>query len=513
MAENNSNVESRLAALGSPYESKDPKYDLESDVQSRILALMLCDKRFTSQSIGLVKPEYFSNEGHIEICKILMQYFLEYNSIPDRWIIREEINSKLKEKSDAIKLHFFGILDSLYEYYVPGLETYDYLLNKVLCFAKKQSMRVALYQCINKLNETSNIEIDKNLNWIYDKLHTAMSVDVNQDIGFEYFNDIDKMFEMFEESLQGKERFTTAFKSIDDALTGGGLFRGELGAWIALPGTGKSLSLCKAAVENVKLGWKTLYITLEMNTLGIAQRFTSQFTKFGIGDLVKVKDEVKKTIEAFKSDKLESNLLIVKQFPGGALDMSGIRSYYSSLETRGWKPDLLIVDYVGEMKDNPNLKKHESAFQIIQQMRGFAVEKDHCGLTCIQPNRLASTLEIHQFIDESVIGTSFDQYKTLDALWSINQLPMEKEAGVARGYVIKHRNGKSRFDFKMAFDYQIPGTLDVYEISNDQYNIAMASKRDEKASLVKLDPIKIKKNKGQRSIEGYDPVNPSDSET
>jgi sortase (surface protein transpeptidase) len=35
----------------------------------------------------------------------------------------------------------------------------------------------------------------------------------------------------------------------------------------------------------------------------------------------------------------------------------------------------------------------------------------------------------------------------MDAVWSINQTTKEKAAGVGRIFVVKHRNGKSRYHF------------------------------------------------------------------
>ena len=216
------------------------------------------------------------------------------------------------------------------------------------------------------------------------------------------------------------------------------MFAGQIASWIGLPGTGKSLALVKAAVENVKLGHKVLYITLEMDELGIVQRFTSQFAMMDINNLREMKDNIKATIEEFKKDKADANLLHVKQFPGGQVDVNGIRAYMAQLELRGWVPNVLIVDYVGEMKDDPTVKKYESAYRILRDLRGFGVEKGHVTFTCVQPNQSAAKLEIGQYIDESNIGTSFDQFKPLDAFWSINQQVLEKDAEVGRVFVIKH---------------------------------------------------------------------------
>jgi hypothetical protein len=215
---------------------------------------------------------------------------------------------------------------------------------------------------------------------------------------------------------------------------------------------------------------------MEMDEVGISQRFTSQWVGCDINDLTSSKQRIISQVEAFKEDKLDPNMLVVKQFPGGTMDVNGIKAYYAQLVMRGFKPDLLVIDYVGEMKDDPNLQKYESAYRILRDLRAFGIEQKHCTITCVQPNSSASKLETSQYIDESNIGTSFDQFKPLDCFWSINQQPLEKDAGVARLFIIKHRNGKSRFPLYVSFGYDVPvygATLDISEISNEEYKQKM----------------------------------------
>jgi len=259
------------------------------------------------------------------------------------------------------------------------------------------------------------------------------------------------------------------------------------------------------------LGHKVLYLTMEMDELGIAQRFTSQFAKVDINSLIESRDKIEKTIESFKSGKEETNLLHIKQFPGGTIDVNGIRAFMAQLELRNWKPNLLIVDYVGEMKDDPTVKKYESAYRILRDLRGFGVEKQHCTFTCVQPNQSAAKLEIGHYIDESNIGTSFDQFKPLDAFWSINQQTIEKDGEVGRGFVIKHRNGRSRFPFKIGFDYAL-GTLDMFQISEDTYRSRMNLIQQKKSDNVMIDGKASSKKKafkpGSSNIE--DVIKPID---
>ena len=477
-----------------------PKFAWDDTFQRKLLAMLLKDRFMLIQSVDKVKPDYFSNEAHVLICKTLIQYFVKNAAIPDEFILRNELQSILKDRDKSVLLHYIAELHSLYNYYVPGLDSREYLIDKVTYFAKVQAVKIAFHASLEKMQEAP--EDEKTWSFVYERMRDAMLVDRSYEPGLEYFMNIDEMFKRMDNVFEGKERFTSGFPSIDNALTGGGMFAGQIASWIGLPGTGKSLALVKAAVQNVLLGHKVLYITLEMDELGIVQRFTSQFAKMDINNLRGMKDEIKKTIEEFKKDKIDPNLLHVKQFPGGQLDVNGIRAFMAQLELRGFKPNLVIIDYVGEMKDDPSVKKYESAYRILRDLRGFGVEKGHCTFTCVQPNQSAAKLEIGQFIDEGNIGTSFDQFKPLDAFWSINQQVLEKDGEVGRVFVIKHRNGRSRFAFKIGFDYKI-GTLDMFEISKERYREKMNLVQEKKAEEVNMDTVESSSGRKQRSKKGF----------
>ena len=486
-----------------------PKFSWDDTFQRKLLGLLLTDQYMLVQAIDKVKPEYFSNDAHVLICKILVSFFQKEKHIPEKWIIEHEIKNHLKDSDTNVQLHFVSELSCVYDYYVPGLEAREYLIDKITYFAKVQSVKIAFHASLERMQEAP--EDEKTWNFIYEKMRESMLVDRSYEPGLEYFGQIDEMFNRMNNVFVGKDRFTSGFESIDSALTGGGLFAGQIASWIGLPGTGKSLALVKAAVQNVLLGHKVLYLTMEMDELGIAQRFTSQFAKVDINSLIESRDKIEKTIESFKSGKEETNLLHIKQFPGGTIDVNGIRAFMAQLELRNWKPNLLIVDYVGEMKDDPTVKKYESAYRILRDLRGFGVEKQHCTFTCVQPNQSAAKLEIGHYIDESNIGTSFDQFKPLDAFWSINQQTIEKDGEVGRGFVIKHRNGRSRFPFKIGFDYAL-GTLDMFQISEDTYRSRMNLIQQKKSDNVMIDGKASSKKKafkpGSSNIE--DVIKPID---
>jgi replicative DNA helicase len=273
------------------------KFAWDDTFQRRLLAMLLTDDYMLIQSMDKIKPEYFSNESHILICRILLTYFTKEKFRPKDWIISQELTNLLKDRDRTIQLHYQAELKSIYDYYVPGVDSREYLIDKVTYFAKVQAVKLAFHSSLEKMQEAP--EDEKTWSFVYEKMREAMLIDRSYEPGLEYFMNIDEMFRRMDDVFVGKDRFTSGFPAIDNALTGGGLFAGQIASWIGLPGTGKSLALVKAAVENVLLGHKVLYITLEMDELGIVQRFTSQFAKKDINNLRDMKDEIKATIEEF----------------------------------------------------------------------------------------------------------------------------------------------------------------------------------------------------------------------
>jgi len=487
MRELNDKQQAILDTLIDPDVLKKPRYAWDDNFQRRLLGMLLTDRFFLLQSQSLVKPDYFSNEVHALVCRILFRLFQKYRSLPERFIMMEELKSEIREKDDAVKLYFISELNSVYEFFVPGLATRDVLLDKLTVFAKAQALKVAFANSLEEIKKAP--EEDATWSKVYEMVREAMLVDRSFEVGLEYFPKIEEMFERMKADEDGKERFTSGFQAIDDAIAGGGAKRGEIYSWIGMPGVGKSLALVKAAVQNVLNGHKVLYITLEMDEVGIGERFTAQFAFKPINHLFQHKDDIVEHVHDWMKAYENPNRLIIRQFPGGSMDVNMIRAYCAQLQLYGFKPDLLIIDYIGEMRDAPGKPTWQSRYEILRDLRGFGVEDNHCTFTCVQPNKTAAELTITEYIDEGNIGASFDQYKPLDGFWSINQLTDEKKAGIGRGFVIKHRRGKSRFPFWVAFNYDI---LDMFQIKEHNWRCKYHDMMGKTAEDVPIDRVKPK---------------------
>lgn len=483
------------------------QYHEDDTVQRNIMGALLSDRHFCVQAQGLVKPHYFVNEAHQLLCRILFDYFDNYRQVPPRQYVVQEMEDEISNRKPEIKQYFRTELVVVYEYYVPGAEARDYLLDRITNFAKTQSLKNAFNRCLEELKRKQGQET-----WlkIYDILRSALTIDRNFDPGLEYFQSFEERYARMMREQEEGEIFTSSFAAIDDALVGGGLSRGEVGSWMGLPGTGKSLALVAAAIANVHLGKKVLYLSLEMDEDKVAARFDAQFANMTkkhenltINNLIENKEIVFEALRDYVKEYEDPRLLIVKQFPAGNMDVAMFRAYLTQMKLRGFAPDLVILDYIGEMKDYPDMPTWESRNKITRDLRGLAVEEKICILTAMQPRREAreksNELKDLGIIDDSNLADAYGQSRPLDAMWSINQFQDEKDCGLARIFVVKHRHGKSRFTFHVEFDNK---TLRMSQISQAVYEKRLKEHRATKEVITKQNAEKDLMNQKINQIVG-----------
>lgn len=447
------------------------KYKWDEEFQRTIVGLLLNDRWFATQCRDLILPSYFIDERHQLLCKILFDHIDHYKTIPTKTQVVQEIKDKTSHKDDQVAFHYMAETDLIYKKYVPGLDTREAFLDKIVNFAKLMGLKIAFDKSLGLIKRDP--ESDETWTKIQDFLKGALLVDRNFEEGLNYFETFEDRYARMQQEEEARERFTSGFEAIDDALLGGGCHRGEIYSWIGLSGSGKSLALVGAALKNVtQLGKKVLYISLEMGEDSIAERFDAQHANVDINKLQEMKEKVRAAFEGSNRDKEDKRMLIIKQFPAGSMTVATLKAYMQQLRMVGFIPDLLVIDYIGEMKDYPGMPTYESRYKIVRDLRGLATEDDICVFTAMQPNKGAREAQNKDgfgdgVIDDTNLADSYGQIRPLDGCWSINQMQAEKEAGIARIFVIKHRHGKSRFTCWAQFNKE---TLQMKQISDVEYN-------------------------------------------
>jgi len=506
--------QSILSSLVDPDKSEEqPKYPYNDDFLRMLLGTLLCNRFFLCQSVGLIKPMYFRSEVHQNVCRVLFKYFEEYKQPPSKIFVRELIDDYLKKRYPnqddsyrTIRLLYISEINLVYDYYTKGgvgdmlpvLDSAEAILDRIATFAKTQAIKAAFARSIELIRK--NPESDDTWNKVDQLYKEARLVNRNFDLGLNYFETVEDRYARVVAEEETLETFTMGFRSADNALMGGGLRRGELGAVMAKSGSGKSLYLTWVSGLNVARGKKVLYLSTEMDQDRIATRFDAMITGVGQHQLMLRKEEVWQALKDTVNDYEDKRRLVIKQFPSGSADMAAVRAYYAQAVMLGFKPDLVVYDYPGDMKHQTNISSWDARFNLLQSIRGFAGEEKHCCLIALHPNKSATELTIEEFMDESNQADAFKQDRIFDYFITLNRTKAEEKANVGRAFIAKTRNGKSRFDFKIMYHFK-DQTLKLQEISQHVYMAEMTKiqDNDSEATETKIDKISIKGKKFEPS--------------
>lgn len=454
------------------------QFKWDEEFQREILNLLMKDRFLLTQSLGLVDPNYFTNEVHKLIAKILFDYFQKYKSLPKKSFLSVQLEDAIEGKKLDMKHLYRQEFHLVYDYFSVVANARDYVLDKIVKFAQRMAIKSAFGTCSRLIREKP--EDEETLDKVRDILKKSILVDRDTGLGLDYF-DPKTIAERYAEMKRKKDEgdvFTSGFDPIDNHLSGGGLDRGEIGAWMGLSGVGKSLALLTAAIANMNKGYKILYISLELAWDRVAGRFDAQLADpartsgMTIDNLVEHEGVVMQGLNDYIEDNKDRfgddrQRLVIKQFPGSYMGVSEFRAYFAQAVLHGFRPDLVVLDYVGEMKDYPKVPGWESKYRIVRDLRGFAVEEQICILTALQPNKSAKeVIRDGGLIDDENLAEAFGQVRPLDAFWTLNQTRDESNQNIARGYIAKHRHGQKGKQFFVEMDKE---TLELRVISEQEY--------------------------------------------
>jgi replicative DNA helicase len=474
--------------LADPDTNTNVKYSWDEEFQRHIAALLIADRQFLLQSLDLVRPSYFTNKAHAKVVGIASDFFKKYRILPRKDFIVQELKSQLKENKSLP--YYLGEVNTLFEYFQPGMEARDYLQDKITYFAKIQTLKDAFHKSLELIDKAP--EDEKTWDSIYGKMREAMTVHQNFEVGIDYFKTIKDRQAKSAEDKESGDRFITGLNSIDIEIAGGGYCRGEMLSIVAGSGVGKSVMLANIAATNIKLGKKVVYISLELAEMKIADRLDAIFTGFPVQNLAEHNQEIFEKLTSLKQVKYEGELwpLIIKQFPAGTATTNMIRAYIGQLRFHGFDPDIVIVDYVGEMATHADMKTYESRERTVRELRAMAVEENVFVATAMQPNRDAKREgkggERHR-IDDEHLADAYGQIRPLDGCISLNQNDNEKQLGIGRGYVIKQRDGKSRYQIYLKFDKE---SLQITETTREEYLAKLNAQKEYVSEETKVDMVK-----------------------
>lgn len=443
-------------------------YHFSERFQLKILALITRDKGAYISYESVVKPKYFRNAIHVELCRLVHQHYeaemqrskLKGTDInaPTVEVLWEEIRKMAArdKKKDAIKDQYTDCILDLMD---VDLSDSEYIKDSLIQFGKESAMELAILESVDEI-ERGRAKGDIDYAKIEQSITEAVRVgeDVS-DLGTDYFEQASERMENYSKGIDGVRRITTGLAGLDKIMKGG-LGDGELGVIIAPPNRGKSFGLTNIGAGAVLAGFNVFHYTLEMPEPQVAKRYDNRLLQ---KDFAYLKENGSKAVTALLNmQKFNKGKLIIKKYRTNEASVNTLRSHITRTHMeKGIKPDLIIVDYGDLLTPRRTFgdKRHELE-SIYLELRDLGDEFKCPVWTASQANRGALDKKVITIAD---LAEAFNKANIADFMVALCQTTEEKEDGIMRWHVAKQRDGEANMTLEGDIDYTT-AYMSVFEV-------------------------------------------------
>ena len=311
------------------------------DFQYKLVKCLIEDQKFFIQIYHIIDQNMFTDEHLRRIVGFMKDRYNLNESVATYADLRIIARSKIM---DAISVEMvLSTLDKIENYELSAIDIIEDESEK---FFKQQN----LTRAINQASEIIKKGVDSDYYKIEDLIKKALEVNTKQNYGW-------RLFESIESDLNEDYRITipTGANELDKALYGG-LGKGELGIVVAPLGTGKTscttgfaaaAAICKKDTNNNK-GFKVLHFYFEDEDVNIRRKYYGYVTDIDACNLSLPEYRpiaIAKLNENSDVRQMLYNNIIGERLPSGDITASEIKNKIKSYIAKGFKPDLVIVDY------------------------------------------------------------------------------------------------------------------------------------------------------------------------
>lgn len=426
------------------------KNKLNTDLFELVIAFnSFSNEAYLSSIIDYYDPRLFKNNDVKSFLNVLTDFYLEHEKSPNITELKIRFGDENKRKALKAILSEFQSLDKDFN---PAE-----LYKNTERFFQERAIYNNVLDIAEKYSDNNPIDAAE----IYDSFHKACNISLIDDLGRDYFADIDRHCK---ELTLPDQYISTGWKWLDNIL-GGGLITSDIGLYVFSGTTniGKSIFLGNIAINLLKQGKTIVLISLEMSEKIYTKRISSNLTKIPFSELTTQTLSLKDRVADFKQ-KNPLARLFVKEFPTKGISPNNINAYVKKLiSKKGIQPDVIIIDYLNLM--NPlNIvgSLYEDIKAVTEQTRRLCYTfKGVPIISATQLNRDAYNMSKPGLETQS---ESAGLSHTVDAQFSIWADEHEKDLGIIHLGVMKNRFGKNFGATTLRIDYD---TLSIEEMDNE----------------------------------------------
>jgi replicative DNA helicase len=421
--------------------------------QEKVVQALLTDRQFAEQMIEVVDVTYFDLRYLQFLAKHYFDYSKKYKVFPSFQLLITIIRDELKVGTDAL------LRDQIIEYLTrmranPDVGDLQYVKDKSLDFCRKQALKQELMIAAEKMADGKYEEI-------VEGIKKAVCVGTTPALGHDFFADYEARFTRLQRNC-----VPTGLDELDRKdILNGGLGAGEIGVCVAPTGVGKSHFMIWLGAHALRQGLDVLHYTFELSEAATGLRYDSNLCDIDSNTVIENKDRV---IEAYQTTKL--GRLMIKEFQANTATIYTIRAHMERLDLRGFRPNLLIVDYADIMRSTRQYDSLRHELKLIyEELRSFAQEKHIPVWTASQSNREGSSADV---VDLNNMSEAYGKAMVSDVVISLSRRTHEKASGEGRLCVAKNRSGRDGLVYPVMIDtarskFAISGNVMGFQKASD----------------------------------------------
>lgn len=433
-------------------------------IQEAILTL-ICFGDSTQKSVVLYSlvPANLYDLFYRQVADEAIKYHERYGKPPGDHTL--DLFNDLREQRPDDADVYSRLFDSIHEN--RDSINVDYILDEATKFVRHQRLKGGLLKAVKHLQADKLDEAEEAVTAAMNATTDLFDpgVRLGDERSFEFLHD-------------DTIAFPTGIPELDSKQFGP--TRKEVFLLLAPPKRAKTWGLVHLGKHALMNNLRVCHITLEMSEPRMAARYyrslfavtktvrdvkRKEFEKDSLGRLTSINDLVIKQRPSLtdpniqkvltgKMDKVSKTkrLLLIKQFPTGALTIRDLEAYLTMLErVEHFMPDLLIVDYADLMRLDTKNYRHEVG-ETYKQLRGIAVKRNIALATASQTNKASSTAKL---ITAADVAEDYSKIATVDTAITFNQTATERRLGLARLFVAAGRNEEDQFSILISQNYDM----------------------------------------------------------
>jgi len=420
--------------------------------QEKLGQALLVDHKYAEQMMEVIDISYFEVNYLKFLADRYFAYSKKYKVFPTLQLLVTIIRDELKTGTDII------LRDQIVDYLQrmkanPDPGDLEYVKEKSLEFCRKQALKKALESAVDQMQANKYESI-------VETIKKAVQVGTAPSVGHDFFNEMDARF-----TLLKRDTIPTRIPELDKKeILNGGSGKGELLCVVGASGSGKSHWLTMIGANALREGKNVLHYTFELSETAVGIRYDSNLCDIDSNEVMDRKEEVKK----FYDDNRLGRLFI-KEYPTNTASIYTIKSHIERLDLKGFKPDIIIIDYADIMRSTRQFDSLRHELKLVyEELRGLAMELGVPIWTASQSNKEGANAEV---IDMTNMSEAYGKAMICDLIVSVSRRPHEKASGWGRLYIAKNRAGRDGLVFPLKMNtarskFEIVGENDVPDVGS-----------------------------------------------